>query len=362
MEHYRSLAIRYAQGGEDDAVAELENPDAERIAQFLRSYRAALARPRDLALFLCTTVATDTEEMRHFVMHGPFQTDILFNANMYDVATRVLAAAPQPEYLPMVHELLAHVATRREWFPDDWKLVVRGMLDAPRKYTGTPLAQAVLRRWLKDAVPEAVPVLRLVHTAGLDSVPLFRLGRGVDLMMQAALSSDQREHAGSSLTDAYHSPESVVVAPLLVRFVQSHAAHITWAPLVQAAGTTLVVRLVREGRDVAALVRTLALDVQTALRELWPTRVDALLGRDVVADTVPKTAYACPITLCPCVDPVVASDGHTYERDAILSLLVRGGTSPFTRLPLEPFVVSNYALMHMAPPVENECGDAGVGV
>ena len=50
------------------------------------------------------------------------------------------------------------------------------------------------------------------------------------------------------------------------------------------------------------------------------------------------------------VDPVVASDGFTYERDAILAVLGPQGsrTSPLTREPLAPFVWPNRTLLgHM---------------
>ena len=42
----------------------------------------------------------------------------------------------------------------------------------------------------------------------------------------------------------------------------------------------------------------------------------------------------CPITQGIMVDPVIASDGHAYERDAIEEWLRRKGTSPVTREPL----------------------------
>ena len=46
---------------------------------------------------------------------------------------------------------------------------------------------------------------------------------------------------------------------------------------------------------------------------------------------LPPTLYACPITLQGCSFPVTASDGHTYERSAILTHMVRNGMrSPLT--------------------------------
>jgi hypothetical protein len=43
----------------------------------------------------------------------------------------------------------------------------------------------------------------------------------------------------------------------------------------------------------------------------------------------------CPITLQVFRDPVVAADGRTYERAAIVQWISEHGTSPFTRQPLD---------------------------
>lgn len=43
----------------------------------------------------------------------------------------------------------------------------------------------------------------------------------------------------------------------------------------------------------------------------------------------------CPITLQPFENPVIAADGHTYERDAIVECIARSGISPITREPLD---------------------------
>jgi hypothetical protein len=43
----------------------------------------------------------------------------------------------------------------------------------------------------------------------------------------------------------------------------------------------------------------------------------------------------CPITLEPFHDPVIAKDGHIYERAAITKWIFEHGTSPLTREPLK---------------------------
>ncbi len=44
--------------------------------------------------------------------------------------------------------------------------------------------------------------------------------------------------------------------------------------------------------------------------------------------------YVCPITLLPMNDPVIASDGHSYEREAIVQWLKTNPNSPLTRQPM----------------------------
>ena len=48
----------------------------------------------------------------------------------------------------------------------------------------------------------------------------------------------------------------------------------------------------------------------------------------------PNESFHCPITLALFNDPVVAQDGHTYEREAIVQWIRQHGTSPMTRQPL----------------------------
>ncbi|PRP78817.1 WD repeat, SAM and U-box domain-containing protein 1-like [Planoprotostelium fungivorum] len=59
-------------------------------------------------------------------------------------------------------------------------------------------------------------------------------------------------------------------------------------------------------------------------------------------------AFYCPITCEVMVDPVIATDGHTYERWAIEDWLRRSDTSPLTNLKLRgKDLVPNYALRQL---------------
>jgi len=44
-----------------------------------------------------------------------------------------------------------------------------------------------------------------------------------------------------------------------------------------------------------------------------------------------QDVLVCPISLQLFQDPVVAEDGHTYEREAIIEWIRLNGTSPLTR-------------------------------
>ena len=70
------------------------------------------------------------------------------------------------------------------------------------------------------------------------------------------------------------------------------------------------------------------------LEAQWPSKEaeqEAAVGR-----------VECPITLHRCRRPVLASDGHTYERVAILTHMARiGFTSPMTTEPLLPYLYPN---------------------
>tara|TARA_B110000046_G_scaffold15883_1_gene15253 strand:- start:7042 stop:7587 length:546 start_codon:yes stop_codon:yes gene_type:complete len=65
--------------------------------------------------------------------------------------------------------------------------------------------------------------------------------------------------------------------------------------------------------------------------------------------------FLCPITHETFVDPVVASDGHTYERYALERLFAGGDTkSPLTREVMLPVAFCNHALKKRLHAYRNE--------
>jgi hypothetical protein len=59
------------------------------------------------------------------------------------------------------------------------------------------------------------------------------------------------------------------------------------------------------------------------------------MTENVDQENVENAELICPITLQLFLDPVKATDGHVYERDAITRWILQHGTSPFTRQPLQ---------------------------
>lgn len=83
--------------------------------------------------------------------------------------------------------------------------------------------------------------------------------------------------------------------------------------------------------------------VRGRLRFVWPARVaEALELHEPAAPAA--TVQSCPITLHPMAHPVVASDGHTYERDAIMRHMTSGRPSPLTGVALLPYLYENFAV------------------
>lgn len=88
-------------------------------------------------------------------------------------------------------------------------------------------------------------------------------------------------------------------------------------------------------------------NAQTRIRELNKEAEDRrqLAEAGLSALSYPDD-FCCPITKCRFEDPVVASDGHTYERSAIAATMQEGnGLSPLTRARLESSLFPNQALL-----------------
>ena len=194
------------------------------------------------------------------------------------------------------------------------------------------------------------PALRFLARANLTDVFLVQggmhrilcaAGRDGGAGQVTALCAEALRHADWS-DFVTHAPSlvgalgrlSVVSPPDALELVRLLARH---------GGTHFVLRLLEHPRGESVLrhaeSRMSPADAD-ALCALWPERLAPLLGRPPSARAAAPDAPECPITLAPCVDPVCASDGYVYERDAILTHIANGGASPMTRAELHPRVAA----------------------
>ena len=79
-----------------------------------------------------------------------------------------------------------------------------------------------------------------------------------------------------------------------------------------------------------AAIRAVLFDIvfhaETSVLEQWPA-----WRTDEKKDDVAMSEKTCPITLDPVVDGIIASDGHLYERSALLKHMTDKRESPMTR-------------------------------
>jgi hypothetical protein len=73
----------------------------------------------------------------------------------------------------------------------------------------------------------------------------------------------------------------------------------------------------------------------------------AASGNATAAAAAPPDTFLCPITNEVMDDPVVAADGHTYEREAIETWFRRRNTSPMTNQVIAPTLLPNFLVRSM---------------
>jgi hypothetical protein len=114
-----------------------------------------------------------------------------------------------------------------------------------------------------------------------------------------------------------------------------------WPAAQAAAFVALAVRRVEYERADRPDLRS---EVLPELQRLQGLAAGAVLASGALPQE-PPGHLQCPITYALMEDPVVAADGHTYERKAIKRWLQKHSTSPLTNLRLEHKVlVPNFAI------------------
>jgi hypothetical protein len=96
-----------------------------------------------------------------------------------------------------------------------------------------------------------------------------------------------------------------------------------------------------EQQDLLASVVELRKEVKAARTEAADSSSEMLTIRQRHERL--RELCTCPITQEVMSDPVIASDGHCYERAAIARCIHAGAPSPLTRQQLEPSLVQSHA-------------------
>lgn len=342
----------------DDALAECsKTQDAlcDAVRTLVHRFRAVHGDFKEEERVLCEA-ARANRHVSTFVATGPL-VDVCVamrhNLDYEPVARQVVLACKSTDVAPVVSFLvdhhLAHDAA--EWPSDMWNVLEYGVCVHPSLYTRDSVRKRILNEIALRppmTVDSRQRMLFLANELRADDDPSF----DVEMILQLLRDGVRDARGGLALLQRHVVP--ALYAPSLLDAIDTLESNHVELPtnLVYVLSTSLPVRCVREGRE--DLLRRLTLhtaETTTLLVSLWPRMLSQVTGLPLVVASTPVTSVECPITMEPCVDPVVASDGHTYERDAILTLLSRSDRpqSPLTRQPLNDIVVPNRALATVHP-------------
>lgn len=367
--------------------ATVSYPLATRIRYFLRDWRAAGDDVEARGIAVLHRVDTSDDSLRDFVAYGPMQV-LLDDPRAKEVVSRIVIRMDALRTGAEVHDVVrARLDCDEEWTPDDWHLLEEASALVPYAYA---CLTEVLERLVHafhhgdaDCDHDRQCLLLLGDRLSVETYPPFRRSNGVNdaLLLVHDGTFDPAPGLRLLIRCLFRFPDYVVHAPSLVRAVDRIADVPNdtdgggWRvaflqALVRAAGTTIVVRIVQEQGETSCLLRRLADGFSDVARAeyvaLWPDVVaPAVQYAGAAAPATPCVDHECPITHDPCCDPVVASDGHTYERDTILRYMMKrpGAPSPLTRDPLDTFVVPNRSLKaawfrNTPPPLPKASSDA----
>ena len=242
----------------------------------------------------------------------------------------VAGSTPHIEDLCSFLELVVHGSTTRVYLHDTVLLenLARQMMGPT---IGPILALVRDAAVLDDAACVALPVVRKACRM---------LGSGSWAWADGG-AHDDRLHALVQFATAAAPTLHGVVAPYAVELLSRAVVPpftALYEALLRGPSVQFAVLCHRRGR-LGRLRDTPAL--RRALGQQWPSAV-------ACAHTPGEqgaSAVVCPITLAACVHPVVASDGHTYERDAIVTHLTHSRRSPNPNAPLTFDLLPNYAVM-----------------
>lgn len=264
---------------------------------------------------------------------------------------------------PVFDDIARLVADRRmnhlpKWKSRDWQLLER-VLEKKTYEDAVVLSGTVTGILVHGGYDELSDdmkgrMMRIANLMKVESQNIFLIEHGCNALLMHLLDGVERASIVAMLVRCPHV-EYVVHAPALGKVIEQMIKEQTTADLVahliRRGGTSFLLRLMMEAFSLEDTVKSmwtpgyLPRTSRAAFCALWPTRLANILGDQFLPPTtMTGCTYECPITMDVCIDPVVASDGYTYERDAILRHILNGGTSPMTRDPIDSFVVPNMAL------------------
>jgi len=158
-------------------------------------------------------------------------------------------------------------------------------------------------------------------------------------------------------TDSDESDESVIPEPSPVQREEERKKreemrlHFTERAKFEYGGADDAAGAAEEAPMVSARAARTAAGRDTMLAEVLtrPSFQKELsdAGREILIGALTDVphSYQCPITMEVMQKPVVAADGHTYERDAIASWFAMNSTSPMTGEPLlNTTLIPNHSL------------------
>ena len=217
----------------------------------------------------------------------------------------------------------------------------------------------------KDAVREAGGIKGLVELlkAGHESPAAVKAAETLEVVLE-------QNAANERATVAAILDNGAVAAELLAGFSQlrerlQKAAERVLMTAAERNDSTIFERAMREASSLA-LSQSLLDSAQRraqAVREQSEREAARRARRESLGlgQLSTPNEFLCPITQDVMIDPVVASDGHSYERSAIQAIIDRsaldGGQqalSPLTREQLEPTLVPNINLRKRIREHDNE--------
>jgi len=262
------------------------------------------------------------------------------------IASQNEATAASEDYRTKSQEILDHELAKRQQEDEDRKFA----LSLQRERSDIPEEEATQRKSQELEDRKLALNLQRERSGIPDEEATQRKSQELEdrklaLKLQQESAADRERNEGSELAgDEDTSLESVELSELK-RFSQ------------EKAGQELALKLLLEdiekqmqkgkaesatpGNDEEALRKEEeAREKEKKLEELMTEKKELerklrqLEEAKKAADEEPPDNFLCPITFAIMEDPVLAMDGHSYERHAIEDWLKRNNTSPKTNVPL----------------------------